>query len=192
MAGGARYTVILDAAVLYPNLLRDILLQLATEGLFHARWTKDINEEWQRNLVKDRPDIAEKLPKLVERMCDAVPDWEVYGYESLIDSLNLPDVDDRHVLAAAIVGHADAIVTPNLKDFPEDELQQYGIEVQHPDEFIMNQLELSATQALSALRQVRQRRKKPPLSVEEMISYAEKTGLAQVAQAMREYADLLS
>jgi len=72
----------------------------------------------------------------------SVPDCLVTNYKKLANSIELPDPDDRHVLAAAIVGHADAIVTFNTKDFPQAVLQPYGIEVQHPDEFVMNQLQL--------------------------------------------------
>ena len=68
----------------------------------------------------------------------SVPDCLVTNYEKLANSIELPDPGDRHVVAAAIVGHADAIVTFNIKDFPQAVLQPYGIEVQHPDEFLMN------------------------------------------------------
>ena len=105
MAGSSRYTVILDANVLYPNLLRDILLSLAVAGLYHARWTTCINDEWSRNLVANRPDIEPKIGVLLEQVNAAVPDCLVENYEYLIASLTLPDANDRHVLAAAIVGH---------------------------------------------------------------------------------------
>ncbi len=108
MAGSARYTAILDANVLYPNLLRDLLLSLAAAGLYHARWTSEINDEWTRNLIANRPDLTSKVPLLLELVNQAVPDCLVENYASLIESLVLPDPGDRHVLAAAIAGHADA------------------------------------------------------------------------------------
>lgn len=182
MAGSSRYTAVLDANVLYPNLLRDTLLSLAAAGLYHARWTDKINEEWSRNLAADRPDIASKIGSLLEQVNRAVPDCLIDGYEYLIDRLDLPDPDDRHVLAAAIAGHADAIVTANLKDFPVATLDKYGVEVQHPDDFIMNQLELRPFEALEVIKQVRLRRRNPPCSVPELIAMIERNGLPQTAQ----------
>ena len=81
MAGSSRYTVILDANVLYPQLLRDTLLSLAGENLYHARWSATINDEWVRNLVKNRPELADKLLAVVKLMCDSVPDCLVTQYE---------------------------------------------------------------------------------------------------------------
>ena len=86
--------------------------------------------------------MATKLPAVVALMNASVPDCLVTNYEKLAASIELPDPDDRHVVAAAIVGHADAIVTFNIRDFPEAVLRPYGIEVQYPDEFVMNQLQL--------------------------------------------------
>ncbi|OQW85788.1 MAG: PIN domain-containing protein [Rhodoferax ferrireducens] len=185
MAGSSRYTAILDANVLYPNLLRDILLSLAAAGLYHARWTARINAEWTLNLVANRPDIAPKIELLLEQVNLAVPDCLVEDYEFLIDSLVLPDADDRHVLAAAIVGHADSIVTSNLKDFPEKVMAQYDIEAQHPDDFIMNQLELKPFEALEVFKRVRAKRRNPACSASELIDMVEKNGLPQTAQHLR-------
>jgi hypothetical protein len=191
MAGSSRYTAILDANVLYPNLLRDILLSLAVAGLYHARWTTHINDEWTRNLIANRPDIESKIGLLLEQVNAAVPDCLVEDYEYLIDSLALPDADDRHVLAAAIVGHADAIVTANLKDFPAKVMVKYGIEVQHPDDFVMNQLELRPFEALEVFKGVRAKRRKPECSAAELIDMVEKSGLPQTAQHLRAHAGLI-
>ncbi|MES9881867.1 MAG: PIN domain-containing protein [Sedimenticola sp.] len=120
-----RYTVIFDACVLYPAPLRDFLLRLSTTGLFSAKWTDRIHDEWIRNLLESRPDLEEKLSRTRELMNQAVPDSLVAGFESLIENLELPDADDRHVLAAAIRSGAQAIITFNLKDFPDDVLAQY-------------------------------------------------------------------
>ncbi len=156
MAGSARYTAILDAHVLYPQLIRDTLLSLAVERLYHARWSATIHAEWTRNLAEDRPELAAKLSLVVERMNASVSDCLLTNYEKLANSIELPDPDDRHLVAAAIVGHADAIVTFNTKDFPKTVLAPYGIEVQHPDEFLMNQLQLPEIPASAA--NVRQQR----------------------------------
>jgi predicted nucleic acid-binding protein len=137
-----QYTVVFDACVLYPAPLRDFLLRLSTTGLFAAKWTDHIHDEWVRNVLKSRPDLEGKLPRTRDLMNRAVPDALVTGYETLIEKLELPDADDRHVLAAAIRSGAQAIITFNLKDFPDDALAQYGIEAIHPDLFIEHQLDL--------------------------------------------------
>lgn len=191
MAGSARYTAILDANVLYPNLLRDLLLSMASAGLYHARWTSQINDEWTRNLVANKPEIAPRIALLLELVNQAVPDCLVENYASLIDSLSLPDPDDRHVLAAAIAGHANAIVTINLKDFPEEVLALHGIEAQHPDDFLMNQLELRPFEALEIIKRVRARMRNPARSAAELIEMLEKNGLPQTAQYLKSRVGLI-
>jgi hypothetical protein len=104
--------VLYDACVLYPAPLRDLLMQLAVADLFQARWTKEIHDEWTRNLLADRPDIKPaSLARCRELMNRHVSDCLVTGYEALRPTLTLPDPDDRHILAAAIHGQAGAIVT---------------------------------------------------------------------------------
>ena len=129
--------VLYDACVLYPAPLRDLLMQLALADLFQARWTDEIHDEWTRNVLADRPDITPASLARCRRLMDEhVPDCLVTGYEPLIPTLTLPDPDDRHVLAAAIHGGAELIVTFNLGDFPASVLEPYDIEAVHPDEFI--------------------------------------------------------
>ena len=191
MAGSSRFTAILDANVLYPQLIRDTLLSLAVEGLYHARWSRAIHDEWTRNLAKDRPELASRLPAVVALMNASVPDCLVTNYEKLVNSIELPDPDDRHVVAAAIVGHADAIVTFNTKDFPQAVLQPYGIEVQHPDEFLMNQLQLQKIPALSAIKKMRARWTNPERPALALIAAFEKRGLPLTADLLREAVDLI-
>lgn len=191
MAGSSRYTAILDANVLYPQLLRDTLLSLAVARLYHARWTATIHGEWTRNLLLTRPDLTTKLPAVVALMNSSVPDCLVTNYEKLAESLELPDPDDRHVLAAAIVGHADAIVTFNTKDFPEAVLQPYGIEVQHPDEFVVNQLQLQKIPALSAIKKMRARWTNPARPAQELITAFELRGMPMTADLLREAITLI-
>ena len=113
------FTVVYDASVLYPAPLRDFLMWLALADLFQARWTNEIHQEWIRNVLKNRPDLTLiQLDRTKNLMNSNVRDALITGYEPLIPTLILPDINDRHVLAAAIHGRADFIVTFNLKDFP--------------------------------------------------------------------------
>lgn len=102
MVGSARYTAVLDANVLYPALLRDLLLSLAHADLYSAKWSAHIRDEWMRNLLRDRPTLRVQIAAAAQAMEEAIPDCLVIGYEHLIESLKLPDPDGRHVLAAAI------------------------------------------------------------------------------------------
>jgi PIN domain len=113
------YTALLDASVLYPAPLRDVLLELATTDVYRAKWSSAINEEWINALMRNEPHrdraALERTRALMDR---ATRDCLLEGYEALIPSLLLPDPNDRHVLAAAITGRCDVIFTANLKDFP--------------------------------------------------------------------------
>lgn len=160
-----------DACVLYPAPIRDLLMWLALTGMFRARWTNLIHEEWIRNVLADRGDLTrEQLERTRDLMNRAVPDCLVEGYEDLVAGLAFPDADDRHVLAAAIRAGAGVIVTFNLKDFPRDALQPHGVEAQHPDEFIGHLIDLDANAVCAAVQRQRGSLKRPPKSVEEFLS----------------------
>jgi predicted nucleic acid-binding protein len=166
----SNFTALYDACVLYPAPLRDLLVQLALTDLFRARWTDQIHDEWIRSVLKQRPDLTlEQLTYTKELMNSHVRDCLVSGYEYLIPTLALPDPDDRHVLAAAVVGNADVIVTFNLKDFPESILAQYDIESQHPDDFVSDLLDLNPYSVRAAAEKYRQRLKNPPKSIDEYL-----------------------
>jgi hypothetical protein len=186
-----RYTVIFDACVLYPAPLRDLLLRLSITGLFSAKWTDKIHDEWITNLLDSRPELGDKLPRTRELMNQAVPDALVTGYEPLISNLELPDANDRHVLAAAIRAGAQAIITFNLKDFPDDVLAQYGIEAMHPDAFIEHQLDLREGVVIAAAKQHRDSLKNPPKTAEEYIETMASQGLAISADRLRDFIDLI-
>jgi predicted nucleic acid-binding protein len=192
MAGHARFTAVLDACVLYPAAVRDALLSLHLAGFFAAKWTTQIESEWTSNLLLKRPDLdASKLAKTCDAMHRAVHDWQIERYESLIGSLSLPDADDRHVLAAAIRGHADCIVTFNLADFPKAEVDGFDIEVHHPDDFMMLQIELDEVRALKAFKAMRDRLQRPVLSPVEFIHTLAKVGLSRTASKLAEVIELL-
>lgn len=94
-----------------------------------------------------------------------VRDCLVTDYEPLENGLELPDIDDRHVLAAAIQCNAQAIVTFNLKDFPDTELDKYGIEAIHPDVFVQNQIDLHPGLVCHVVKTHRNALKNPPKSI---------------------------
>lgn len=148
--------MVYDACVLYSALLRDLLLRLALADLFRARWTDHIHEEWIRSVLAQRPDLLPaQLARTRDLMDRSVPDCLVTGYKGLIDTLSLPDADDRHVLAAAIRSQAGVIVTYNLKDFPAEALMPYGVEAQHPDEFVGHLFDLAPGTVCAAVRDQR-------------------------------------
>lgn len=172
------FTAFLDASVLYPAPLRDLLLELAVADLYRAKWSNAVHDEWINALLRTRDDLTrERLERTRDLMNTHVRDALVAEFEDLVDVLELPDPGDRHVLAAAIKGRADLIVISNLKDFPPAAIAHWGLEAQHPDEFLMHQFHLSQPVFLEALKTVRLRLRKPPKSVEEYLDTLRAQGL---------------
>lgn len=186
-----RFAVVYDACVLYPAPLRDLLMRLATTGLFAAHWSEQIHDEWTRNLLRKRPELAEAIPRTVKLMNQAVPGALVTGHEPLISALELPDPDDRHVLAAAIRAGAQLIVTFNLKDFPAEILAGFGIEAVHPDIFLEQQFELNEGLVLRTAHRHRASLRKPPLSNREYLDTLAACGLIVTADKLQEFIDVL-
>ena len=185
-------TAIYDANVLYPAPLRDLLVRLAHAGLVRARWTDTIHDEWIRNVCRNNPGLApERLARTRILMNDAVRDCLVAGHEHLIDTLSLPDADDRHVLAAAIHASADVIVTFNLRDFPESALSEFGIQAQHPDEFVGNVLSHSCGAVCAILNRQRACLRNPPIEPDELLNTLEKQGLPESVSKLRQFRNLL-
>ncbi|USQ72296.1 PIN domain-containing protein [Roseomonas mucosa] len=185
------FVALYDACVLYPAPLRDLLLRLARTNLFRARWSEQIHEEWIRGVLRSRPDLHDRLDRTRRMMDQAVDDCLVTGYEALSPTLSLPDPDDRHVLAAAIVGRADVIVTFNLKDFPAATLSLYGIEAQHPDTFIRHVLDLEEAVAVAAVKQQRASLRNPPKTVEEFLDILAQQSLPETVTFLRAWSSLI-
>ena len=182
------FTAIFDACVLYPAPLRDFLMWLGLSGRFRARWSQQIHEEWKRNLLLNRPDLARaQLDRTSDLMDRAIPDGLVHGYQGLIAGLTLPDPDDRHVLAAAIRCGASVIVTFNQRDFPNELLASYGVESQHPDEFVDNLLDLDPAAVVAAAQRQRAQLKNPPADVDQYLDMLLRQGLVQTTKALSTY-----
>ena len=184
----ANFTVLYDACVLYPAPLRDLLMELALSNLYRAKWSNRIHDEWIRNVLKSRPDLAiDKLERTKELMNLHVLDSLVENFEEVEQVLNLPDANDNHVLAAAIVSSSDVIVTFNLKDFPDDHLIKYGIEAQHPDHFLMHLADLDLSAFLTALKNTRSRLKNPPKSIDEYLNILKQQRLIKTVSLLEEH-----
>jgi predicted nucleic acid-binding protein len=174
------FVVLYDASVLYPTVLRDLLIRIAQAGLVQARWTEQILDEVFRNLRANRPDLdVERLDRTRRLMNGAVRDCLVSNYEPLIPALDLPDPDDRHVLAAAIRARAQVIVTENLRDFPAAALQPFDIEPLGADDFVLDQVDLSPKVVWGCVQQIADSRRNPPQRPADILQQMERIGLVR-------------
>lgn len=182
--GEAEYqTALLDANVLYPADLRDLLLELAFHRLYRARWTNRIQEEWINALQRNQPHLSRQaLKRTADVMTQAIPDAVIKNYQHAESNLNLPDPDDRHVLAAAIAGRCDTIITNNLKDFPGDILAAEGLTAQDPDTFLSSLYEQHPEVFQKAIRSIRARLKHPAYSVSEYLDLLIRRGLTNTTR----------
>lgn len=179
---------------MYPITVTNVLAQLAVDGLYTAKWTRRIDMEWVSALLKNHHNFSrEQATRRLNALHTAIPDWEIEEghYLDLIEVLDLPDPKDRHVLAAAIAGHADCIVTFNTKDFPFLEMERRGIEVLHPDDFISLQLTLEPVLALTSIKHIRARFKNPPKTAQEFIGLLERVGLVGFADKLKDAVELI-
>lgn len=144
------------------------------------------------NLLERRPDLTkEQLAHTCLLMERHVLDCLVTQYESLENSLHLPDENDRHVLAAAIKCRAEVIVTKNLRDFPAEILNEFDIEAQHPDEFISNLLDLSPTKVCASVKKCRQRFRNPSFNPDSYLDVLARQELPETVSLLRDMAVLL-
>ncbi|HEX5324919.1 MAG TPA: PIN domain-containing protein [Capsulimonadaceae bacterium] len=178
--------VVYDACVLYPAPLRDTLMRVGIADLCQARWTDKILDEWVSNLLEHRPDITkERLERTCSKMKEAIPDCTIAGYDYLIDRIELPDPDDRHVLAAAIHAKAQLIVTNNRSDFPLKTLEMYDLQCCHPDAFLTRLYESAPEDVIEVLREQRAALKKPSQTVEEFLATLNRNGLNVLVQLLQ-------
>jgi hypothetical protein len=145
-----------------------------------------VHEEWIRAVLRDNPHIQPaRLHALRDAMDERIDDAVVTGYDSLIETLTLSDPNDRHVLAAAIIGDAKIIVTRNLRDFPEDILAVHKIQAMHPDAFISGLLDWDAAKVVDAVRDQQASLKNPPISLSDLLSLFERLALIETAAELR-------
>lgn len=184
--------VVLDANVLYGSLLRDLLLSLFVAGMYEAKWTERITQEWVGHLLTNLPDISPgKVQRTVNLMNKIPPHAMVSCYEQFIAQVDIPDKNDRHVVAAAIACGAQKILTWNLGDFPNKVLKIFGVIAESPDKFIADLIIEEPRAVVEIFRDVRQRFKAPPLSVDGFFARLEANRLSLTAKQLERYRGLL-
>lgn len=180
------FTAVYDASVLYPSTLRDLLIRVAQAGLVHAKWTDRILDEVFDSLTGQRPDLdPAKLARTRGLMTRALRDALVVNYEALIPVLELPDPDDRHVLAAAVRAKAQVIVTHNLRDFPAHTLAEWDIQPVGPDDFVLAQIDLNREVVYAEVTRIADSWRNPPGLVDDVLARLERDGLVASVAALR-------
>lgn len=186
------FTAFFDANVFYGARLRSLILFLAQTKLFRARWSDRVHDEWIRNLLEKRPSFQRAdLMRTRQLMDAAVLDALVTGYEPLINAMDLPDPDDRHVLAAAVVCKASCIVTFNISDFPEESLTPYGLHAVHPDNFLRDVESVDPAAFADAVWEDLDHYRTPPLDLPEYVVALRKAGVPRIAEQISKLAPIL-
>ena len=163
MVAVPKTVAVLDACILYPPSLRDLLMWLAAARVYAPRWTEEIHAEWIRNVLTSSPEVTPaQLDRTRRLMNQVAPHCLVSGFEARIAALSLPDANDRHVLAAAIEAQAPLIVTFNLSDFPDAVLRTYGVRAIHPDRFLSGLFDENSALFLQAVQAHRASLRHPP------------------------------
>ncbi len=180
MIHSVRFTAVLDTNVVYPVIIRDILFWFAYYDLYTPKWSEHIFDEWKR-VMMEKGVSEEEANKRISKTNSAFPDALVQNYKGLIDHLKLPDKDDRHVLAAAIKTNANLIVTNNIKDFPQEYLQSFGLCAKTADDFLTDIIDLNQEHAVAAFKEMVLNKKNPSQDELEVLDLLRNAGLKDTA-----------
>ena len=180
MIHSVRFKAVLDTNVIFPIVIRDLLFWFAHFDLYTPKWSNNIFDEWKAVMIRKgvEESVAEKR---VQKANGAFPDALVQNYQGLIEQLTLPDVDDRHVLAAAIKTNANVIVTNNLKDFPVEYLESFGLKAISADDFLTDIIDLNHETAIKAFRELVLHKKNPEMDEYQVLESFRKNGLIDTA-----------
>lgn len=164
--------------------MADTLLRLAEADLYRPLWSDTILDEMVMAIETIHPDLGDgRARHRADVMREQVEGACVSGRQGLLSGLELPDPDDRHVLAAALQGRADIIVTANLRDFPESVLRELKLGVQSPDDFLLNQLDLDPDRTIQVLREQAAAARRPSRTVNELLTLLGRCGVSRFPEA---------
>ena len=180
MIHSVRFTCVLDTNVIYPLWIRDLLLWFAYHELYTPKWSQHIFDEWHAVMIREEISEDEAI-KRTSKVTEAFPDALVQNYEPLIETLSLPDIKDRHVLAAAIKTNANLIVTNNLKHFPREYLSAFGLSVKDADDFFTDIIDLNHEKSIQAFRDLVMNKRNPPFDNYQILDIFRKNGLKNTA-----------
>lgn len=179
--------VLCDANVLYGQWLRDLVMWLGTLALVRPRWTERIEQEWVDNLLEHRPDLnAARVQRTAEIMNQVLPETKVLAPHDA-PVLMLPNPDDVHVLQAALAAEATSLLTFNLADFPADGCRRVGIEVLHPDAFLVRLHQAQPEMVQQPLLRLQRQKVRPPLSWQDLAQAFGRAGLAQFSRLLLDH-----
>lgn len=187
------FSAVLDTCVLVPSVLRDVLLEVAARGVYRPLWSSEICAELYRTLTtrlaergQDPETTDSYIARLRHQMSVAFPDALVHDWQPLESAVVLPDVNDRHVVAAAIVGRADVIVTDNERDFPRAAMPG-PLYAQTADVFLLDALDLYPSLVTTAVHNVARRtgRHGPERSGEAIAAILTERGCVQFGDALK-------
>ena len=180
------FIVVYDACVLHSAPLRDLLIRIAQAGIVRARWSDTILDECFGSILARRPDVnPASLRRTRELMTEAVRDCMITGYQTLIPAISLPDPGDRHVVAAAVRAGAQAIVTFNTRHFPSDSLAAFDVEAKHPDDFVLESLDLAPGRIAGIIADQAADLRHPPQTANEVLDTLAALGLSRAVARLR-------
>lgn len=179
---------LLDANIFFSTWVTDPLLSFADADFFEPLWSERIMDEVCEHL----PEVWSRatptgIKRYVNLLNQAYPDAAVTGWEPLAPAIVLPDTDDRHVVAAAIRGHADIIVTENLQDFPTDALKPFGMQALSPDAFLYRLLNSDPDEGMAIMRRLVASKHHPPRTLDEEVARLRTLGLSRFADLLTRF-----
>lgn len=184
---------VIDANVLYPAPIRDLLLHMAFLSVYQPKWSDTIQEEWTRNLLAKRSDLKKTSLTNTRKWMETVfPDARAQIDKASKTTINLPDKDDIHVVETAIITSANYIITFNLKDFPRKELAKFKIEPIHPDDFVCQMMDEFPDSVLKAFHNQVSVLTKPPKTINEVLIALQRCGLIKTEPKLRSLIQLPS
>lgn len=176
--------VLMDACILYPTVLREILLATAERGGFTPLYAPRILEEWARAAARGGPAVERTARAEIAALRARWPENEIAPAPETETTLSLPDPDDLHVLAAAIEGEADAVLTVNLRDFPGRTLARHGLMVRTPDSVLMELLEDGTVPIRAAAEEVQARTETISGRAQPLRPLLKRAGLPRLGKAL--------